>query len=155
VTSRLILGSIAGAALVAPLVFAACARRDSPADSYRDGSPFAAMRPPAPSNLVPPTRKLLETCKQVCNQSATLSCANAAGCISNCLAYGSANACTDEIASFFECLAKQPSPNWECGPDGVAAIRAGFCEDEKTKASSCLKEKTRRPDEPKRKAPSQ
>jgi hypothetical protein len=134
--------SIAGAAIV--LLSAACARNESPPDARRDASPFAAYRPaaPAPSNLVPPSRKLLETCKQICNQSATLACANASGCIPNCLAFGSVTDCTAEIGAFYECLQKQPSPNWECGPDGAGSIRAGYCDEERVKASGCLKEKS-------------
>lgn len=45
---------------------------------------------------------------------------------------------------FYACLEKQPTKNWECGEDGVAAIKPGFCDGEQGSAVHCMEAKISR-----------
>jgi hypothetical protein len=56
---------------------------------------------------------------------------------------GSQTPCTDEMLGFFQCLVGQPLQNWECAPDGVAAIRKGLCQGEQSRTVACMQEKMR------------
>jgi hypothetical protein len=132
------------------LALAGCARSDPLRDTGRDASflpsspPVAGQHPPArPSALIPPSRKLVDTCKEICDQSAGLNCKNAARCLSNCIAIGSSGPCTEVTTVFYECLQKQPLASWECAGNGLASIRAGICDQEREKVVGCIAEKTR------------
>jgi hypothetical protein len=94
---------------------------------------------PQPNIEVPPS--LERTCRQICTRSQQLSCQKSEQCLPNCLAMGSQTPCTDQMLAFFRCLVAQPLANWECAPDGVAAIRDGFCMEEQGKTVACVQAK--------------
>jgi hypothetical protein len=82
-------------------------------------------------------------CRQICDRSRQLNCNSVDKCLPNCMAMGSATPCTNEIQDFYRCLVGQPVQNWECAPDGVAAIRAGFCDSEQGRTVVCMETKMR------------
>jgi hypothetical protein len=49
--------------------------------------------------------------------------------------------CSLEMAGFYDCLVAEPLKHWECGDDGVAVIREGFCDAEQRKALQCMEAK--------------
>ena len=56
----------------------------------------------------------------------------------SCLSMGLLAACHDQVASFYECLLGQPVKNWDCGPDGIAAIRERFCDSQQERIVTCM-----------------
>jgi hypothetical protein len=56
----------------------------------------------------------------------------------NCLAMGVGTPCSDQMSKFLRCLVSEPVERWECGEDGVAAIREGFCDKEQEQAVGCM-----------------
>jgi hypothetical protein len=54
----------------------------------------------------------------------------------------SLKACSSAFGRMYACLVKEPIAHWECGEDGIAAIRDGFCDAEQSDASRCLSEQT-------------
>jgi hypothetical protein len=52
--------------------------------------------------------------------------------------------CSEPMQAFFQCLRKQPVANWQCAPEGVAAIRDGFCDKEQAETVHCMQAKMRR-----------
>ncbi len=57
------------------------------------------------------------------------------------MAMASVTPCSEAFLSFYGCLVTQPPKNWECGDDGVAAIRDGFCDPEQARAAKCMEAK--------------
>lgn len=130
-------------ALATPL---SCARSEAASSSQEVApTPVKAapvvpeQKPPAAPMDVPPDVE--KTCRQICERSRQLSCGHAEKCLPNCLAMGSQTPCTTEILRFFQCLKGQPAQNWQCAPDGVAAIRDGFCDDEQRLTVACMQAK--------------
>jgi hypothetical protein len=137
------------------VLLAACARRASADDS--NAAPTAASSAIAPATAsaavaagsavdsapgnaarVEVSPSLERSCREICDRSRRLKCENASECMPNCLAMGSITPCTEKMTAFFRCLVGQPVQNWECSPDGVAAIRPGFCESEQANAVACM-----------------
>jgi hypothetical protein len=96
----------------------------------------------SPRRLVP--QAIAKTCSDICDRSRQLRCNRADQCESNCVAMGSVTPCSDEFSSFFQCLLRQPLQNWECGDDGVAAIKEKFCDPEQGRAVTCMEAKMQR-----------
>jgi hypothetical protein len=88
---------------------------------------------------VPP--ELEQTCRRMCDRSVQLKCGNAAKCLPNCFAMASATPCTKEMLAMYQCLVGQPLDNWECAPDGVAAIKKGLCYEQQAAAVACMEAK--------------
>jgi hypothetical protein len=87
------------------------------------------------------TAVLDKLCTQICDHSRVLKCKAPDVCKPNCLAMASLTPCGDEFRAFYGCLVGQPSQNWECSEDGVAAIREGFCESQQTRVAACMNAK--------------
>lgn len=67
---------------------------------------------PAPSPArIEITPDLERTCRSICDRSRKLACPNAAECMANCTAMGSATPCTVEFLAMFGCLVKEPLNN--------------------------------------------
>lgn len=47
--------------------------------------------------------------------------------------------CSKEIGAALECFSKQPVEHWECGPEGLPAIKSGYCEAEQAASAECAK----------------
>jgi hypothetical protein len=100
---------------------------------------------PAPSPArIEISQDLERTCRSICDRSRKLACPKVAECMPNCTAMGSATPCTAEFLAMFGCLVKQPLSNWECAPDGVAAVKDGVCDAEQRAAIGCMQLKMSR-----------
>jgi hypothetical protein len=97
--------------------------------------------PPSGVARVEVSQSLERSCREICDRSRRLNCENVAKCMPNCLAMGSLTPCTAEVSSFYDCLVSQPPQNWSCAPDGVAAIRAGYCDKEQGETVACMEAK--------------
>jgi hypothetical protein len=125
----------------------ACEHHQATSESSRSelasasGAPRA--EPPARRDLVqvdvPPS--LERSCREICDRSRRLNCENVAKCMPNCLAMGSLTPCTEQISAFYRCLVGEPLQHWDCAPDGVAAIRNGFCDREQGATAACMEAK--------------
>jgi hypothetical protein len=62
----------------------------------------------------------------------------------NCLGMASLTPCSSEISRFYDCLVAQPIQHWECGSEGVAQIRDGYCDTEQQQAVGCMEAKMQR-----------
>ncbi|MGO9835077.1 MAG: hypothetical protein ACLP1X_12760 [Polyangiaceae bacterium] len=113
-----------------------------------DPVPAVTEKPPetraaSPARIeIPPD--LERTCRSICDRSRKLACPKVAECMPNCTAMGSATPCTAEFLAMFGCLVKQPLNNWECAPDGVAAVKDGVCDAEQRAAIGCMELKMSR-----------
>lgn len=134
------------------LVFAgvqACVR-DAPADSSPSESASISRGDPSVEAGVTTQNVPVEvsfdlerSCREICDRSRVLQCSNLPKCMPNCLAMGSLTPCSEPMQAFFQCLRKQPVANWNCAPDGVAAIRDGFCDKEQAETVHCMQAKMR------------
>jgi hypothetical protein len=59
----------------------------------------------------------------------------------NCIGMGVGTPCSDQFSALYACLVREPVAHWECGEDGVAAIREGYCDKEQERAISCMEAK--------------
>jgi hypothetical protein len=122
-----------------------CARSEAAVDpqplpkSSATAAAVASVSPSAASGRIEVAPSLERSCREICGKSTQLGCQNASKCMPNCLAMGSVTPCTKEMLGFYQCLASQPAKNWECAPDGVAAIKAGFCDAEQAQTVACMK----------------
>lgn len=103
----------------------------------------AAPRPPAhaPPVLGEISPKTQSACDDICGHSQRLHCKHTDECKPQCIAMGSFTPCKDEFVAFYRCLQGKPDSSWECGEDGVAAIREGLCDSEQEKAVGCMEAK--------------
>jgi hypothetical protein len=129
-----------------------CARKEAPAEATASAQGSAsppkeerAVRPKAPAqpapDRVPVASVTQRDCDAICEHSRELGCKNAGDCMRNCMAMGALTPCTEPVAALYRCLVAQPTKNWECDEDGVAAIRQGFCDKEQGKTVACMEEK--------------
>jgi hypothetical protein len=125
----------------------ACVKDDPNASAAESSAPPPSVKPAqaSPANLaaqrIEIAPSLERSCRQICDRSLQLQCASADKCLPNCLAMGSATPCSDEMLGFYQCLIAQPVQNWECAPDGVAAIRRGLCGAEQERTVACMESK--------------
>ena len=94
-----------------------------------------------PSVSLPDLPSLQQTCDAICSHSRELKCNHTSQCFSNCVGMGAITPCTDEVSAFYRCLTKQPTRNWQCDEDGVAAIREGLCDTEQSHVVKCMQAK--------------
>jgi hypothetical protein len=140
------LAALLGGLAVASGIVIAFATRDSVATtapaasaSSIDDAGRGASAPEHPSSArIEVPLSLERSCRTICDRSRRLACENASQCMPNCLAMGSVTPCTDAITTLYQCLVGQPVQNWECAPDGVAAIKDGFCDDAQRQAVTCM-----------------
>jgi len=114
----------------AAVISAAVARATSPTPS----APAAVDRERAAAELK-------KTCAAICDHSFSLKCPQAKECAINCLGMATLTPCSAEFAELYSCLVKEPTAHWECGADGVAAIREGYCERQQAVTASCMEKK--------------
>lgn len=112
---------------------------------------LAAPAAPAASATALPTSPSLdrvkvpleaqETCRKICERSKQLKCKHADECLPNCYGMTSLTPCSNEMNALFPCLLREPITHWECGDDGMGAIRAGYCDKEQGAAVACMEKK--------------
>jgi hypothetical protein len=138
---------LAGRALIVAFSCFGCTRGDATtmAESRPAGS---ASTTPAATNSAQLARvevpvEVERLCRAMCDRSRLLNCESTAKCMPNCLAMGSITPCTTEILGMFSCMTGEPEQNWQCGADGVAAIRSGFCDKEQGIVVACMEARMR------------
>jgi hypothetical protein len=104
-------------------------------------SPSSSASAAAFADHVKVSAEVERACVDICGRSHELNCSRAGECQPHCMAMGSLTPCSATMMSFYGCLVGQPTKNWECGDDGVAAIRSGFCDSEQAKVVRCMEEK--------------
>lgn len=107
-------------------------------------TPSAVPTPPLPtatSDVRPITTDVKNACETICSHSFALKCAHANDCAVNCLGMATLTPCSAEFVQLYSCLVKEPRAHWECGEDGVASIRVGYCEQQQGAAVGCMEKK--------------
>ena len=140
---------LAVAALLLGAMQVDCAHKEAQAEALPVASAAASSVAPAapavpahaPPLVGPVSPKVESLCAGICEHSRRLKCKNADECKPQCIAMGSFTPCKDEFAAFYRCLEGKPDQNWECGEDGIAAIREGRCDPEQEKAVGCMEAK--------------
>jgi len=98
---------------------------------------------PPPSTSVPVSASAQEACRVVCDRSARLKCKHTEECVPNCLGMATLTPCSPEFSALFRCWLHEPLEHWECGEDGVGAIRDGYCDKEQAAVVTCMEQKAR------------
>jgi hypothetical protein len=132
----------------------ACSKT-SASESERATAPSPAAKPPlkpaATSSVIelgpPPSTSVRipaaarESCRDICERSKQLNCAHGDECLGNCIGMATLTPCSAEFAKLLPCWLKEPLAHWECGDDGVGAIREGYCDKEQADAVACMEKK--------------
>jgi hypothetical protein len=134
-------------------VLAACSKdkREEPNAAASAQAPVAstapsAVGPAAPANAwsldVAAARAVEKSCTDICERSRTLKCKGSADdCMKSCIGMAIGTPCRDAFTALYACFGREPAEHWECGEDGIAAIREGFCEKEQERTVTCMEEK--------------
>lgn len=113
-------------------------------DDQAGTKPAAAAVEAAPPTLpsatptAAPAAAGADPCISACQRSRDLKCPDAARCEATCVALRDSEPCGNEMRAALRCFAAQPVASWECGEDGMAAIREGFCGDQQQQVVTCL-----------------
>lgn len=86
-----------------------------------------------------------DPCEVVCQRSNELSCNKREGCPALCKEMLLEDTCKAELLRALACFVKEPAKNWECGEDGLASIREGFCDAPQEQFLDCVTEATGKP----------
>lgn len=81
---------------------------------------------------------LIQSCRQICEKTASLSCSAHARCPDACVQSFSVSYCRAEMTKFIECTKSAGVESFECSPDGFAALKDGFCDKEQAQIVRCL-----------------
>lgn len=79
-----------------------------------------------------------DACAVMCRHSRRLGCAGLSHCGESCSRLVALTDCAMEMAAALGCFTKEGDDHWECGEDGLAAIRDGYCEREQAAYVACL-----------------
>ena len=109
---------------------------NAPTGPQAAGSVHPQPDKPEASNL-----SAADPCAAVCERSRELSCNKRESCPALCREMLEDAACRTELVNALRCFAEKPAANWECGEDGLASIREGFCDAEQGHFAACV-EKT-------------
>ena len=102
--------------------------------------PIAPRAAPLPER-VPVTPEAQTACRGICERSKQLKCKRSDECLPNCYGTASLTPCSKEIGPLFACMLREPVEHWECGEDGIGAIRDGYCDKEQREAVACMEKK--------------
>ena len=94
-----------------------------------------------PSTQVPVSAAIRDSCRDICDRSKQLKCTHADECLTNCAGMATLTPCSAEFSKLFPCWLKEPIAHWECGEDGVGAIRDGYCDKEQAEVVACMEKK--------------
>jgi hypothetical protein len=123
--------------------------RDNVADAAVASKSALTTRPAAsvvelgapPSTRVQVPESARDACRSVCERSKQLKCAHTDECLTNCMGMATLTPCSAEFSKLFPCWLHEPVEHWECGEDGVGAIRDGYCDKEQAEAVACMEKK--------------
>jgi hypothetical protein len=79
-----------------------------------------------------------DPCVSACAHSRELRCSGAEQCETTCARLRDSDPCGAEMRAALGCFAAEPATSWECGDDGMAAIREGFCVAAQQRVVDCL-----------------
>jgi|GEM_PF-6158216 len=77
-------------------------------------------------------------CEEICARSTELKCKEAAQCRRMCNESMSNGPCSTEMRGATSCMVRHPASDWECTPEGLAAIKDGICVSEQEAVATCL-----------------
>jgi hypothetical protein len=100
--------------------------------------PLASMASPAAAAEVD------KECRAICQRSVDLKCRRQSECMNNCVPAGLFTPCSASLQLMYRCLINEPLAHWECGDDGVAPIREGYCDGGQSQSLECMKAKMQR-----------
>lgn len=144
-TSRRYFGAFTSAAL---LVATACGRdaakeqpTEQPGTAVSEAvepkiAPSAAPPAPAPEPSAKPAGS--DPCPELCSRSRELGCSNAERCADGCREMLAEKTCSDSLRLALRCFAAQPAAHWECGDNGMAAVKDGYCSAEQARYVQCI-----------------
>jgi hypothetical protein len=106
----------------------------------------SAAGPAAKANAgnvdVAAARAVEKSCTDICERSRTLKCKGSADdCMKSCIGMAIGTPCSDAFSALYACFGREPAEHWECGEDGIVAIREGFCEKEQERTVTCMEAK--------------
>jgi hypothetical protein len=107
--------------------------------------PSAAEPAPAQPTPAAPSAKLAagSPCASICVRSTELHCKRASECEALCAQSMNDTRCKTELAAANGCMTAQPTASWECGENGLASIKRGFCNAEQQQFIGCMIAATR------------
>ena len=125
--------------------FVAC-NKPAPSPSNSDPPPQAsastrsAMPEPSPAAAATPATKApgVDPCVTVCERSKELKCRAVAECPQRCAESRNVAACNSEMSAVLQCVIREPVGHWECGEDGLASIKDGYCDAEQAAFMACV-----------------
>ena len=122
------------------LVVSGCDRRasDSEPAPAVSAAAAAAATTAAPSAATVTPAPAQELCRVPCQRGSELGCKNASLCAARCAEMANGQLCQEEMRSVLACITREPSSNWECDEEGLAAIREGYCEREQQGFLDCV-----------------
>ncbi len=78
-------------------------------------------------------------CVATCARSAPLGCREAASCVRRCEELRAVPVCREKLRGVLRCFAMVPTSRWECGENGLPAVRDGECDVEQAEFAACLR----------------
>ena len=79
-----------------------------------------------------------EPCVVLCDRSRELGCKKQQECPALCRQMLDDGSCKAELTSAFRCFAREPASNWECGEEGIASIKDGYCDAQQARYFGCM-----------------
>ena len=77
-------------------------------------------------------------CQSMCDHGQQLHCgADVPTCMLACAEMLNPP-CDKELRKTLACFVREPLPHWECGREGLPAIRAGYCDAPQAEATRCI-----------------
>jgi len=90
----------------------------------------------------------IERCRGMCSKTRELDCGPTTKCLQLCMGMFLLDVCEAERSAVFDCTLAEPSPHWECRPDGVAALKQPYCRAPQQAFQGCMKAALGRPAPP-------
>ncbi len=118
------------------LLLAACnTHPPAPSASERERIAAAVPSPSAASSTSAPPG----ACTALCEITQALKCGkSAADCQAACLPMLGVSPCGAEMNAVLACMLREPQPHWQCGSDGMAELRDGYCDAEQSAFARCM-----------------
>jgi hypothetical protein len=78
-------------------------------------------------------------CAALCEQTLALKCGkNASDCQAACAPMLTVSPCGAEMNAVLACMVHEPTSHWQCGDDGMAELRDGFCDSAQAAFARCM-----------------
>lgn len=113
----------------------------TPVRAGRAALPTVAADPavlPVSAPRLPSTAARTGPCHAVCERSAPLRCPAGSECLARCEEMRASPVCPVQLAAVLRCFGTVPTARWECGEDGLPAVKDGECEPEQAAFAACF-----------------